>query len=188
MGPGSEGARSSSGEQPDSRRRNQVTTSAEDRERIERHLERMPLEREALLLAMRQFGVDFDREAWQGAYEAFSAEEHNRVLQVTANLRALVDNAVELARIAATLTGLRPAGRRPSANADIEALRADGALSGDQTYKLVQLKELCDRLRHEYAYVEAGDMHAAVGSLLELLPGFTASYVRWLAEYGVDLS
>jgi hypothetical protein len=99
-------------------------------------------------LAMRQFGANFDRDAWQTAYEAFSAEEHNRVVQVTGNLRALVDNAVELVRFAATLTGLRPAGRRPSANADIEALRADGALSGEQTYKLVQLKELCDRLRH----------------------------------------
>ena len=29
-------------------------------ERIERHLERMPLERDALVLAMRQFGTDFD--------------------------------------------------------------------------------------------------------------------------------
>jgi hypothetical protein len=67
----------------------------------------MPLEREALLLAMRQFGTDFERAAWQRAYEAFSAEEHNRVMQVTGNLRALVDNAVELARSAATLTGLR---------------------------------------------------------------------------------
>jgi len=168
-------------------RREEVTASEEDRERIERHLERMPLERDALLLAMRQFGADFDRATWQAAYEAFSAEEHNRVVQVTGNLRALVDNAVELARFAATLTELRPAGRRPSTNADIEALRADGALTGKQTHELVQLKELCDRLRHEYAYVDAGDVHAAVHSLLRLLPSFTASYVKWLAEYGVEL-
>jgi hypothetical protein len=175
---------SSPGEQP----RRQVTVSEEDRDRIERHLERMPLERDALLLAMRQFGVDFDRDAWRTAYEAFSAEEHNRVVQVTGNLRALVDNAVELVRVAATLTGLRPAGRRPSTNADIEALRADGALSGEQTYKLVQLKELCDRLRHAYTYVAADDVHTAVHILLKLLPSFTASYVQWLAEYGVELS
>ena len=51
---------------------------------------------------MRQFGTHFDRDAWQTAYEAFSAEEHNRVVQVTSNLRALVDGAVELARVAAT--------------------------------------------------------------------------------------
>jgi uncharacterized protein YutE (UPF0331/DUF86 family) len=98
-----------------------------------------------------------------------------------------VDNAVEFARVAATLTGLRPAGRRPSTNADIEALRADGALTGEQTYKLIQMKELCDRLRHEYAYVDADDVHAAVQILLKLLPGFIASYVKWLAEYGVEL-
>ncbi|MFI5004224.1 MAG: hypothetical protein ACHQE6_04350 [Solirubrobacterales bacterium] len=175
----------SPGEQP---RRRQVTVSEGDRERIERHLERMPLERDALLLAMRQFGTDFDRDAWQTAYEAFSAEEHNRVVQVTGNLRALVDNAVELVRFAATVTGLRPAGRRPSANADIEALRADGALTGEQTYKLVQLKELCDRLRHAYAYVDADDVHTAVHALLKLLPSFTDSYVKWLAEYGVELT
>jgi len=161
--------------------------SDEDRERIERHLERMPLERDALLLAMGQFGADFDRDAWRTAYEAFSAEEHNRVVQVTSNLRALVDNAVELARVAAMLTGLRPPGRRPSTNADIEALRADGALSGKQTYELVQLKELCDRMRHEYVYVDAEDVYRAVRSLVKFLPGFTASYVQWLAEYGVNL-
>ncbi len=164
-----------------------VTISEENRERIERYLERMPLERDALLLAMRQFGVDFDRDAWRAAYEAFSAEEHNRVVQVTGNLHALVDSAVELVRVAATLTELRPAGRRPSANADIEALRADGALSGEQTYKLVQLKELCDQLRHAYAYVDADDVHTGVHSLLKLLPSFTASYARWLAEYGVEV-
>ena len=28
---------------------------------------------------MRQFGEDFDSAAWRVAYEAFSAEEHNRV-------------------------------------------------------------------------------------------------------------
>ena len=170
------------------RHRRHVTISAENRERIERHLERMPLERDALLLAMHQFGADFDRDAWRAAYEAFSAEEHNRVVQVTGNLRALVDSAVELVRVAATSTELRPAGRRPSANADIEALRADGALSGEQTYKLVQLKELCDQLRHAYAYVDADDVHAAVHSLLRLLPSFTAAYVRWLAAYGVEVS
>jgi hypothetical protein len=126
-------AQRSPGEQP---RRRQVTVSEEDRDRIERHLERMPLERDALLLAMRQFGADFDRDAWQTAYEAFSAEEHNRVVQVTGNLRALVDNAVELVRFAATLTGLRPAGRRPSTNADIEALRADSALNGEGKYNV----------------------------------------------------
>jgi len=176
----------SPGNQPP--RRRLLAVSEEDRERIERHLERMPLERDALLLAMRQFGTDFDRDAWRTAYEAFSAEEHNRVVQITSNLRALVDNAVELARVAATLTGLRPPGRRPSTNADIEALRADGALSGKQTYELVQLKELCDRMRHEYVYVDAEDVYRAVRSLVKFLPGFTASYVQWLTEYGVDLS
>lgn len=131
----------------------------------------MPLEREALSLAMRQFGEDFDGEEWRTAYEAFSAQEHNRVVQVPGNLTALVDNAVELVRFAATLTGLRPTGRRPSTNADIEALRADGALTGKQTYELVQLKELCDGLRHAYVNVEAEDMHAAVHSILKLPPG-----------------
>jgi hypothetical protein len=173
---------------PARRSRRQVKASEEDLDRIERRLERMPLEREALSLAMRQFGEDFDGAKWRAAYEAFSAQEHNRVVQVTGNLTALVDNAVELVRFAATLTGLRPAGRRPpSTNADIEALRADGAFTGKQTYELVQLKELCDGLRHAYVYVEADNMHAAARSVLKLLPDFTASYVRWLAEYGVTV-
>jgi hypothetical protein len=167
--------------------RRQVKASEEDLDRIERRLERMPLEREALTLAMGQFGEDFDPLKWRSAYEAFSAQEHNRVVQVTGNLTALVDNAVELVRFAATLTGLRPAGRRPSTNADIEALRADGAFTGKQTYELVQLKELCDGLRHAYVYVEADDVHTAARSILKFLPGFTASYVGWLAEYGIKV-
>ena len=64
----------------------------------------MPLERDALTLAMRQFGEDFDAVKWRAAYEALSAPERNRVVQVTANLTALIDNAVELVRFAATLT------------------------------------------------------------------------------------
>lgn len=169
------------------RARRKVDPSAGDLDRIERRLERMPLARDALMLAMGQFGKDFDGAKWRNAYEALSAQERNRVVQVTGNLTALIDNAVELVRLAATLTGLRPAGRRPSANADIEALRADGALTGKQAYELVQLKELCDEMRHAYIYVEADDVHAAVDSTLKLLPGFIASYVGWLAEYGVDV-
>lgn len=172
---------------PEKGSRPQVKASDADLDRIERRLERMPLERDALTLAMRQFGEDFDAAIWRTAYEALTAPERNRVVQVTANLTALIDNAVELARFAATLTGLRPAGRRPSANADIEALRVDGALTGKQAYELVQLKELCDELRHIYIYVEADDVHAAVHSILKLLPGFTASFVRWLGEYGVKV-
>jgi hypothetical protein len=52
---------------------------------IERYLKRMPLKRDALMLAMRQFGTDFELAVWQRAYEAFSAEEHNRVMKVTGN-------------------------------------------------------------------------------------------------------
>jgi hypothetical protein len=48
--------------------REKITASEEDRERIERHLERMLLERDALLLAMRQFGTNFELVAWQRAY------------------------------------------------------------------------------------------------------------------------
>ena len=66
-------------------------------------------------------------------------------------------------------------------------MRLDGALTGKQAYELVQLKELCDELRHAYAYVEADDVHAGVRAVLKLLPGFTASYVRWLAEYDVKV-
>ena len=39
--------------------RRQVKASEEDLDRIERRLERMPLEREALTLAMGQFGEGF---------------------------------------------------------------------------------------------------------------------------------
>jgi hypothetical protein len=172
---------------PRPRSRRPVEASEEDLDRIERRLERMPLERDALMLAMRQFGKDFDAKSWRTAYEALSAVERNRVVQITGNLTALIDNAVELVRFAATLTGLRPAGRRPSANADIEALRVDGALTGKQAYELVQLKELCDELRHAYVYVESDDVHRGVGVVLKLLPGLTAAYVRWLAEYGVKV-
>ncbi len=52
----------------------------------------------------------------------------------------------------------------------------------------MQLKELCDRLRHAYAYVDADDVHTTVHSLLKLLPSFTASYVQWPAEHRVEIT
>jgi len=161
------------------RQREKVIASAEDRERIERHLERMPLERDALLLAMRQFGADFDRNAWQAAYEAFSAEEHNRVVQVTGNLRALVDNAVELARFAATLTGLRPAGRRRErwfANYTQDTLSRDLRDITD-AFKLGEMP----RLMRLLASQSAGELvYRNLASKLELTGETVKSYVRLL--------
>jgi hypothetical protein len=73
------------------------------------------------------------------------------------------------------------------ANPDIEAVRADGGLSGSQASELIQLKKLANDIRHAYISVIADDMHAGVRRLLKLLPQFTAAYVTWLAEYGIVL-
>jgi hypothetical protein len=42
-------------------------------------------------------------------------------------------------------------------------------------------------MRHEYAYVDVDDVHAAVHSLLKLLPSFIASYVQWARRVGIKL-
>jgi hypothetical protein len=167
--------------------RTPVTISDDDRERIERRLGDLPLDRDALLLALKPFGASFDRDAWRKSSELEDEDsaERNKVRLVKSNLQALVDNMVELGRIGVTVTALKPRDRPwHQTNSDIEAVRADGGLTGQESADLIKLKLLADKLRHEYM-VEPDESHSAVNLALELLPGFTASYTKWLAGYGI---
>ncbi|MGO9973137.1 MAG: hypothetical protein ACLP01_10065 [Solirubrobacteraceae bacterium] len=94
---------------------------------------------------------------------------------------------VELVREAVTETGLRPTPRGLNANPDIEAMRIDGGLTGRQAAELIQLKKLANDIRHAYITVTAEDVHVGVRRLLKLLAPFTASYIKWIGEYGVKL-
>jgi hypothetical protein len=191
MGRAKGGANRASTRQPRGRRprrtRPQITIPDSVRDLIERRLEELPLDRDALKLGTAQFGEDFDLERFREAFDARDPEQRNRARLVTGNLQALADGMVELVREAATLTGLRPAGRRPEANPDIEAVRADGGLTGRQASELIQLKKLANDIRHIYVTVTADDVHAGVDRLLKLLPDFMAAYRAWLGEYGVSL-
>ena len=191
MGRAKGGTNRASTDRPRGRRprrtRPQITVPDLVRDLIERRLEELPLDRDALKLGMGQFGDDFDLERFREAFDARDPEQRNRARLVTANLQALADGIVELVREAATVTGLRPAGRRPEANPDIEAVRADGCLTGRQASELIQLKKLANDIRHVYVTVTADDVHAGVDRLLKLLPGFITAYRVWLGEYGVSL-
>jgi len=132
------------------------------RELIEGRLEDLPLDRDALKLGMGQFGQGFDLETFRVAFDARDPVERNRARLVTSNFQAVTDGMVELVRSAATATGLRPAGRGLSINPDIEAVRADGCITGNQPSELIQLKQLANDLRHVYITVTADDVHAGV--------------------------
>jgi hypothetical protein len=157
------------------------------RDLIEGRLEDLLLDRDALRLGMVQFGDDFALDRFREAFDSREAAERNRARLVTSNFQAIADGMVELVREAVTAIGLRPAGRRPEANPDIEAIRADEGITGRQAAELVQLKKLANDIRHVYITVSADDVHAGVDRLLKLLPRFTSAYVAWLEGHGVML-
>lgn len=165
--------------------RQQITVSVISQELIDGRLSDLPLDRAALELAMAQFGDKFDLAEFRAAFDARDPTERNRARLVTSNFQAVTDGMVELVREAVTVTGLRPLGRALNVNPDIEAMRADGGLSGSQAAELIQLKKLANDLRHIYLTVTADDVHRGVRRVLKLLPTFTARYVKWLGEYGI---
>lgn len=168
-------------------KRHQVVLSAALQSLIEGRLGDLPLDRDALKLAMAQFGNDFDLAEFRKAHASRDAQERNRARLVTSNFQAVADGMVELVREAVTATGLRPANRALHVNPDIEAMRADGGLTRSQATELIQLKKLANDLRHIYIVVSADDAHAGALRALKLLPRFTSAYAKWLDEYGIRI-
>lgn len=165
-----------------------MTDSAVATDLIARRLERMPAERNALQLALGQFGDDFDLGLWARLYESFDPADMNGVRQVTAGFSELSNHCTELVRTAVTLTELLPHKRPPNAAANYRALRDAGGITAKRCEHFTRLNRVRNHLAHIYIDVTAKDIHAATLLLLAELPGFVKDYVSWLENHGVKLN
>lgn len=156
-------------------------------DRVSRRLERMPHEKDALVLAMGSFGEDFDADAWREAYHSMDPEAINDVRQVTAGFSELVNHCTELVRTAVSLAGLLALDRRLNAPADYLAFAKDGAISEPRAQALIRLSQVRNALAHTYTDVQADDAHQAVRDLLAELPRFSKGYGKWLTARGYEL-
>jgi hypothetical protein len=157
-------------------------------DRIAQRLARIPAQRRALLAATKQFGGDFDYEAWERAFLSSEVVDINMVVQVTGDYVALVNHATEAVRSGVKLVGMDRAAGRRGAVGYIEAVRADGGFSSAQATTFSTLYATRNRLQHSSPDVEADEVHRQVRVLLKHLPGFVKSYVAWLEIHDVRLA
>lgn len=111
----------------------------------------------------------------------------NRTLKVVGGYEHLVNNLVELLRAGARLAGLVQ-GRRPRAEDCLDAIHANGGLTGPQVELLGRLYLVRGRLGHASPDVTAEEVRAHVLLLVEHLPRLTRSSVDWLKRHGFDLA
>jgi len=153
--------------------------------RINSKLERLSAQRKALRKAMDQFGGNFDAKAWADAFDSPDADDINRVFTVTGGYLALVNNTAEAIRTGVRLADLKPTPSMPGIPGVLDAIRADGGLSPTQAMTFTELYRTRNRLQHSSPDIQADEVHAQVRLLLNHLPRFLKSYLRWLQKHDI---
>lgn len=170
-----------------------MSPSAEvERSRIQRRIVRIPPQRRALTLALRQFAGDegeLDAAIWAAAFESGDPRAINSVLEVTAGVERLVNHLAEILHSGAHLAGLPVVRRahRPTFPELLSAVTADGCFSASQSHTLADLNQLRNRLQHASPDVEADEVFELAQLLLKTLPRLVTSMVRWLEGHDVTV-
>ena len=155
--------------------------------RIAAKLERLPVQRRSLVVALRAFGEDFDVAEWATAFHSTDVADVHRVLLVTGGYLALVNNTVEAVKIGAELVEVKPPRGERGAAAVIDAIRRDGGVSPEQAESFAKIYGTRNSLQHASSEVRATEVHDHVKLLLRHLPGFVSSFTSWLERRGVAL-
>jgi uncharacterized protein YutE (UPF0331/DUF86 family) len=156
-------------------------------DRIASKLERLPVQRQSLIAAMRAFGDDFDETEWCVAFESVDVADVHRVLLITGSYLAIVNNTVEAVKIGARLAQIKPADGQRGASSIIDAIHRDGGFSPEQAESFKKVYTTRNALQHTSSDVQAAEVHRHVKLLLRHLPGFIASFISWLERRGLEL-
>lgn len=159
-----------------------------EKARLARFFESIHKHARALEAAIQDnFGGELDPTAWKEAFESAEPDDANRTMVVTGDHSAVLNSYVELLRTSAgsRLLGLVPY-RRPHVDQALEAIRADGGLTGEQAKLLNQLYVLEGRLEHASPDVGAEEVRDAVERLQRELPRLIESTRDWLRDHGVE--
>jgi len=146
--------------------------------RIGAILQKIPPAREQLLVAMEEFGADFEEDAFLAAAQSADARERNRVAVVERQYEVLLNWLHELAaRGLAEALRLGLVDRAPGH--PWERLAALGVISRGSAERLRDAKEMRDALAHDYPPANWRTLHEGVLVLVRELDRCLAGFERW---------
>ncbi len=154
------------------------------RHRINVILGQVPQAREQLLVAMEEFGEEFDEQAFVSAARSPDARERNKVAVVERQYEVLLNWVHELAA-RSLAEGQRLGVVEKSAQHPWERLAALGVISHASAERLQDAKELRDALGHAYPPANWKALRQAVVALLGELDRFLVNLQAWAGEEGI---
>lgn len=152
--------------------------------RIAAILARIPLAREQILVAMEEFGDDFEVGAFIVAAEHDDPSERNKVAIVERELDLLTNLLEELAARAIS-EGRRLGAVDSSPAHPWEQLAANGVISRSTAAKLREAKDTRNDLDHFYPPASWKAVHAATRTILDQLDRYVVRVVDWACDTGI---
>jgi uncharacterized protein YutE (UPF0331/DUF86 family) len=146
--------------------------------RIATILRVIPDAREQLLVAMEEFGADFEEEIFIAAARSLDASERNRVAVVERQYEVLLNWLHELAA-RGLAEGQRLGVVDKSPGHAWERLAALGVISRTSAEHLQEVKEMRDALAHAYPPANWKALHEGVLVLINELDRYLAGFERW---------
>jgi hypothetical protein len=155
--------------------------------RIATVLERLPLAREQIVVAMGEFPPDFDLEAFVAAARSDDATERNKVAVVERELDLLTNLLEELAA-RALAEGRRLGAAEGGAAHPWEQLASQKVIPRAQAIRLREAKDLRDELDHFYPPASWRAVHHATGVIVSDLDSYVTRVIEWAGEIGLAIA
>jgi hypothetical protein len=155
--------------------------TSKSQRRIATILREVPGAREQLLVAMEQFGPDFDEQLLLAAARSADAGERNRVAVVERQYEVLLNWSHELAA-RGLAEGQRLGVLDRSSSHPWVRLAELGVISHVSAERLQVAKELRDALGHAYPPANWKTLHEGVLVLVDELDRYIARFARWAID------
>lgn len=152
--------------------------------RLNTIFEGIPSAREQLLVAIEEFGPDFDEDALLLAARSSDARERNKVAVVEREYEVLLNWLHELAA-RSLAEGQRLGVLDKASGHPWERLAAIGVISQGSATRLQEAKELRDDLAHAYPPAAWKALHEGVQLLLAELDRYVDRCADWLNEESI---
>jgi hypothetical protein len=149
-------------------------------------LARVPLAREQLLVAMEQFGSDFDLTAFVSAAEHVDPAERNKVAVVEREIDLLTNLLEELAARALDEARRLGAVERGSGH-PWDRLAAEKAIPASVADRLRETKDTRNDLDHFYPPANWRAVHHATRTIVAELDDYVIRVVGWARDQGIDV-
>ncbi len=154
---------------------------SKNQQRINTILKAIPRVREQLLVAMEEFGSDFEEALFLIAGQSSDARERNKVAVVEREYEVLLNRLHELAA-RGLAEGQRLGVVDKSAGNPWERLAELGAISHISAGRLEDAKEMRDALGHAYPPANWRAVHSGVLVLMAELDRYIVNFERWARD------